>query len=122
MKLPRSEYEDLILRLADETRRADRAERELERERESLPTPGVWLVNETTTGWSGRWVAIGGYPEPMRLASTERHRDTMAAAIREIMDVPWVPGEDGNRYLDLPSAWAIADAVIQAIAESEAKR
>lgn len=122
MKLPRSEYEDLILRLADETRRADRAERELERERESLPTPGVWLVNETTTGWSGRWVAVGGYPEPMRLASIERHRDTMAAAIKRAMDVSWVPSEDGNRYRDLPGAWAIADAVIQAIAESEAKR
>ncbi|MCZ7598400.1 MAG: DUF4826 family protein [Gammaproteobacteria bacterium] len=84
-----TEMARLMDTIAELTRERGDALRELERERASRPTPGLWLVEGRTTGWSGRWIAAGDVPDPLPVAALERHRDAMQRAVAASLDAGW---------------------------------
>ena len=111
-----TEMARLMDTIAELTRERGDALRELERERASRPTPGLWLVEDRTTGWSGRWIAAGDVPDPLPVAALERHRDAMQRAVAASLDAGWRSDGQGSQFRFLPSAAAIVSAIIAAVA------
>lgn len=111
-----TEMARLMDTIAELTRERGDALRELERERASRPTPGLWLVEGRTTGWSGRWIAAGDVPDPLPVAALERHRDAMQRAVAASLDAGWRSDGQGGQYRVLPSVAAIVSAIIAAVA------
>jgi len=101
---------DLSLMVAQLTNERDNALRALDRERESLPREGLWIVTEES-GRRMRWIAVADLPDPITMARLERLRDTMAVAILRVFREYAEKRRDG--YMVFPSAYAVTDAIMQ---------
>lgn len=96
-----------------------------QRERNSFPAEGVWLVENSKKGGSvqRRIAQIGVPPDPMPLAAFALHRDAIARAIQKVRpamgEVVRIPAVCScTVQLTYPSDMEVADQIIHELGEA----
>lgn len=86
--------------------------RELDRERQVMPSEGVWLVEHHAGGKASMRIAkLGELPDPVAFAAFSRHTQAIAAAIVGVWE-----GHDESWGC---SAMDLAEGIVRKLAEKE---